>query len=169
MGHTLAVWRTLEDLLLALRKKDVQIPVGIIEDLRAARSMIDLSYSEDMREEAVVKAEVYAARVETYLISQAQEVFEPCVVDEWFKRLKEANSQVNKDVDAAEGRFVVGVPRDLKWIRIETDHNLSEIYVFKLAKKWCLTVNKQADGRLMVYGQIADVKAFVKQIATKRV
>ena len=167
MGHTMAAWRTLEELLLALRKKDVQIPVGIIEDLRAAHSMIDLSYSEDVREEAVAKAEVYAARVEAYLISQAQVVFEPCVVDEWFRRLKEANLQVDKDVDAAEGRFVVGVPRDLKWLRIETDNNLSEMYVFKLAKKWCLTVNKQADGRLVVYGQTVDVKAFIKQIVTK--
>jgi len=167
MGHTLAVWKTLEDLLVELRENGVQVPVYVLEDLRAARSMIDLSYSEDVREEAVAKAEVYAARVEAYLISQAQVVFEPCVVDEWFRRLKEANLQVNKDVDAAEGRFVVGVPRDLKWIRIETDNNLSEMYVFKLAKKWCLTVNKQADGRLVVYGQAADVKAFVKQVATK--
>ena len=169
MGHTMAVWRILEDLLMALRKKDVQIPVNVIGDLRAARSMIELSYSEDTREEAVVKAEAYTANVEAYLISQAQEVFEPIIMDEWFRRLKEANLQADKKVDVTDGRFVVGAPRDQKWVRIETDNNLSEEFVFKLAEKWCLTVNKQTDRRLIVYGQLSDVKSFVKQIASQTV
>ncbi|MCL1977935.1 MAG: DUF2096 family protein [Candidatus Bathyarchaeota archaeon] len=167
MGHTIAVWKTLEDLLIELRKQDVQIPANIIEDLRAARSMIELSYSEGVHEEAITKAEAYTATVEAYLIGQAQEVFESNIVDKWLKRLKEANLQIDKETDLVEGRFVVGVPRDQKWIRIETDGKMPEEYVLKLAGKWNLTVNKQADGRLMVYGQLGDVKAFVKQVAAK--
>ncbi|MDR2719818.1 MAG: DUF2096 family protein [Nitrososphaerota archaeon] len=167
MGHTMAAWKTLEDILIALRKKDIQIPANVIEDLRAARSMIDLSYSEDAREEAVAKAEVYTANVEAYLISQAQEVFEPTIMDEWFKRLKEANSQADNEVVVTDGRFVVGAPRDQKWIRIETDNKLPEEYVFKLAEKWHLTVNKQTDRHLIVYGQPSDVKSFIKQIANQ--
>ena len=165
MGHTLAVWKTLEDLLMSLREKNVQIPVNVLEDLRAARSMIDLSHNEDAREEAVAKAEVYTANVEAYLISQAHEVFEQNIIDEWFKRLKEANSQADKETYATNSRFVVGVPHDQKWIRIETDNKLPEEYVLKLAEDWHLTVNKQTDGYLMVFGQLSDVKSFVKQIA----
>jgi len=175
MGHTMAVWRVLEDLLVEIRKKNVQIPVNILEDLRAARSMIDLSYNEDVCEDAVAKAEAYTTNVEAYLISQAQAVFEPALLDEWFKRLKEAanlqqtaNEEIDNVIDAAvECRFVVGVPRDQKWIRIETDNQLPEEHILKLAKKWNLTVKKQADGRLMVHGKIDDVKMFVKQIAAK--
>jgi len=167
MGHTLAVWKTLEDLLMALRKKGVQIPVNILEDLRVARSMIDLSYSKDATEVAVAKAEVYTANVEAYLISKAQEVFEPTVVNEWFKRLKEANDlqTVKEVINVVDDKFVVGVPRDQNWVRIEPDSNWSEEYLLELAEKWHLTVNKQADGRFIVYGPLSDVKAFVRQIA----
>ncbi len=167
MGHTMAAWKTLEDLLIALRKKDVQIPANVLEDLRAARSMIELSCSEGTHGEAVTKAEQYTANVETYLIGQAQKVLDSKEVDEWFKRLEAANMQVETEEELAEGKFVVGVPRGQKWIRIETDNKLPEEYVLKLAGERNLTVNKQADGRLIVYGQPSDVKAFVKQVAAE--
>ncbi len=167
MGHTMAAWKTLEDLLIELRKKDVQIPANIMEDLRAARSMIELLCSEGTHGEAVTKAEQYTANVETYLIGQAQEVLEPTEVDEWFKRLEAANMQVETEEELAEDKLVVGVPRNQKWIRIETDSKLPAEYVLKLAGERNLAVNKQADGRLVVYGQPGDVKAFVKQVAAE--
>jgi hypothetical protein len=165
----MAAWKTLEDLLIALRKKGVQIPANIVEDLRAARSMIELGCSEGMHEEAVTKAEQYTANVETFLIGQAQEVLEPKEVDEWFKRLKEANQKTGYEETETveEGKFVVGIPRGQKWIRIETDSKLPAEYVLKLAGERNLAVNKQADGRLVVYGQPGDVKAFVKQVAAE--
>jgi hypothetical protein len=168
MGHTMAVWKILEDLLIVLRKEGVHVPSHIMEDLRAARSMIDLSNSKDSHSESVAKAEVFTTNVEAYLIGQAQEVLGITVMGEWLKRLKEAVNlqQVAKEESGGDdGQFVIGVPRDQKWIRIETGNNLPEESAFKLAKKLKLTVNKQTDGRLMVHGQLDDVKAFVKQIA----
>ncbi|MCL2134905.1 MAG: DUF2096 family protein [Candidatus Bathyarchaeota archaeon] len=168
MGHTLATWKTLEDLLINLRKKNVQIPVNIFEDLRMARSMIDLSFNKDIREEAVAKAEEYTVNVEAYLISKAQEVFEPSIVNEWFKRLKEADLQVDKEViNMVDDRFVVGAPRNTSWVRIEPDGKWSAEYIFELADKMNLIVNIQNDGRVMVYGQLSNIKTFVKQIASK--
>jgi hypothetical protein len=169
LDHTLVAWKILEDLLIALRKKSVQIPASVIEDLQAARSIIELSYSKDASKEIVVKTEVYITNVESYLINQAQKVFEPSVVNEWLNRLKEANFQkVTEEAgDVFESNFVIGVPRGQQWIRIETDNKLPEEYVFKLAKEWHCTVNKQTDGRLMVYGQQSNVKAFIKQVAAK--
>lgn len=168
LGHTMAAWKTLEDLLIELRKKGVQIPSNVVEDLRAARSMIELACSEGMHEEAVTKAEQYTANVETFLIGQAQEVLEPKEVDEWFKRLEAANLKTcDEEETVDEGKFVAGVPRSQQWIRIETDSKLPAEYVLKLAGERNLAVNKQADGRLVVYGQPGDVKAFVKQVAAE--
>ncbi|MDR0460221.1 MAG: DUF2096 family protein [Nitrososphaerota archaeon] len=171
MGHTMAVWRTLEDLLIALRKKGIQISPEILKDLRAARSMIDLICSENFNEQTVIKAETYTATVEAYLISNAQKVFESTEVDEWLRRLKDASLQQistkENPANVVADRFVLGVSRDKKWVRIKTDNIISEEYVLKLAEKWHLTVNKQTDERLMVYGQLNDVKAFVKQIIVK--
>ncbi|MCL1966014.1 MAG: DUF2096 family protein [Candidatus Bathyarchaeota archaeon] len=168
MGHNLFIWKTLEDLLIELRKKDVQIPANILEDLRTARSLIELSYSNGASEETVTKTEVYLTNVEAYLVDQAQRVFEPATVTAWFKRLQEGNMQVVKEETILpKSRFVSDVPCDRQWIRIETDSKLSEECVLKLATEWHLTVNKQDDGRLIVHGQLDDVKAFVKQIAAK--
>jgi hypothetical protein len=129
--------------------------------------MIELLCSEGTHGEAVTKAEQYTANVETYLIGKAQEVLEPTEVDEWFRRLEAANMQVETEEESVEGKFVVGVPNGQKWIRIETDSKLPAEYVLKLAGERNLAVNKQADGRLVVYGQPGDVKAFVKQVAAE--
>ena len=164
------VWKTLEALLIELRRRNVQIPVNILEDLRAARSLIELSYNEAAPKETITKIEGYITTVEAYLIHQAQKVFDPSIVNEWLKRLKDVHSQiVNKETGVYPDRFVFDVPRGQQWVRIETDNKLPEEYVLQLAKDWCLTVNKQTDGRLVIYGQLDSVKAFVKQITEKYV
>ena len=167
MGHTMAAWKTLEDLLIELRKKNIKIPSNVLEDLRAARSMIELICSEGTHGQAVEKTEAYTANVEAYLVNEAQKVLEPKEIDQWFKRLEEANMQTDTEEAVGEGKYVVGVPRGQKWIRIETSPSVSEVYVLKLAGERGLAVTKQPDGRLVVYGQPGDVKAFVKQVAAE--
>jgi hypothetical protein len=167
VGHTMAAWKTLEDLLIELRKKGVQIPANVHEDLRSARSMIELICSEGAHGEAVEKAEAYSANVEAYLVNEAQKVLPQEEVDRWFKRLEEANQKPDEEESVGEGKYVVGVPRGQKWIRIETTKSVPEAYVLKLAGERGLAVTKQPDGRLVVYGQAGDVKAFVKQVAAE--
>jgi hypothetical protein len=163
----MASWKTLEDLLIELRKKGVKIPANVLEDLRAARSMIELICSEGAHGGAVEKAEAYTANVEAYLVNEAQKVMSQKEVDGWFKRLEAANLQTDEEEGFSDGKFVVGVPRGQKWIRIETSPIVSEAYVLKLAGERSLSVTKQPDGRLVVFGQPGDVKAFVKQVATE--
>ncbi|MDR0797564.1 MAG: DUF2096 domain-containing protein [Nitrososphaerota archaeon] len=165
MGHTVVVWKILEELLTKLRKQDIQIPTNILEDLRTAKSLIEISYSTNAPKETIAKIEAYTTNVEAYLINQAQKSFDPNTVDEWLKRIEYANSQiVNEKTTGSKNQFVVGVPRGQPWIRIETNDKLSEEYVSKLAEKWHLTVNKQTDDRLMIHGQLNDIKTFIKQI-----
>ncbi|MDR2707648.1 MAG: DUF2096 domain-containing protein [Nitrososphaerota archaeon] len=169
MDH-MVIWKTLETLLIELRKTNIQIPVNILEDLRTARSILEISYSEDASEETTAKAEVYLTNVKAYIIDQAQKTFDPPVVNEWLTRLKHDTIPTIKEkpAETPKDKFVIDTPRNQHWIRIETDHNkLPEEHVLKLAKKWNLTVNKQTDNRLILYGQLDDIKAFVKQIATK--
>ncbi|MDR2204173.1 MAG: DUF2096 domain-containing protein [Nitrososphaerota archaeon] len=169
MGNALAVWRVLEELLVALRKVDVQVPVNVVDDLRVARSLIDLSYSVDVSERVVANVDAYLVNVEAYLMGQVQEVFELNVVDGWFKRLETATlDAIDREVlDVVENRFVVGVPRDKKWIRIELSSVLSEMYVSKLARECNLNVIKHVDGHLVVFGLLCDIKMFVKRLTVK--
>jgi hypothetical protein len=169
MGHNMATWKILEDLMLTLKKKGADIPANVIEDLRSAKSMIQLTCMEDSRGEIIQKAEEYTANVEAYLITETQKTLGSEAVDEWLRRLEEANIEVCQEKQAEENKFVVRVPRDQKWTRIEPTSSLPAERLEKIAEEMHLSVNKQNDGRIVVFGKPDDVKAFIKQMTTESV
>ena len=171
MGHNMASWKLLEDMMIALKKKGVTVPVNVLEDLRAAKSMIKLSCIEGTRGgDAIQKAEEYTANVEAFLVTEAQEVMSSDAVDQWLRRLEEANAEICEE-KTAESKFVTGVPRDQKWVRVEPIKNLPTDRILQIAKTQNLAVNPQKDGRLVVYGQAEGIKEFLKKMtaeATKK-
>lgn len=168
MGHTMASWKILEDLMIALKTKNIEIPAKVVEDLRAAKSMIQLSFMEGSRDNALLKVEEYTANVEAYLITQAQTVMSPEVVNDWLKRLENADIQECTEKPAAENKFVVGVPRDQKWVRVEPTETFPAERLEKLAAEKSLSFNKQADGKFVIYGQKEAISAFIKQMVAEK-
>jgi hypothetical protein len=164
MGHNMSTWKLLEDIMLDLKKKGLIISPNVMEDLRAAKSMIQLSCIEDNRGEAIQKAEEYTANVEAYLINEAQKIVDSEIVDQWLRRLEEANAEVYQEKTTQESKFVTGVPRDQKWVRVEPIKNLSTKRIHQIAKEQNLTVNQQKDGRLVVFGQPEAIKEFLKKM-----
>lgn len=169
MGHNMASWKLLEDMLLVLKKKGAAIPANIMEDLRAAKSMIKLSCMENSQGDAMQKAEEYTANVEAYLVTEAQKIISSEAVDQWLRRLEEANAEICEDPKKEESKFVTGVPRDQKWVRVEPINNLSTERIQQIAKEQKLQVNQQKDGRLVVYGQPEDIKVFFKKMTLETV
>ncbi len=167
MGHNLASWKLLEDLMIELRKRGVAVPANIINDLRSAKVMINLACKEDSRGEVIQKAEEYTANVEAYLITEAQKTLGSQQVDQWLKRLEEANAEVC-EAPKEEDKFVTGVPRDQKWVRVEPMGELTAERIEKVAKESNLQVNTQKDGRLVVYGQPEDLKGFLKKMTAEK-
>jgi hypothetical protein len=164
MGHNMATWKLLEEMMIELKKKGVVTPSDVMEDLRAAKSMIKLSCLKGSGD-AVQKAEEYLANVEAYVINQAQTTFDPETADQWLRRLEEANVEVC-DETVAENTFVTGVPRDQKWVRVEPINNLPTERIQQLAKEQNLQVKPQKDGLLIVYGQPECIKEFLKKMTT---
>jgi hypothetical protein len=165
MGHNMATWKLLEDIMLELKKRGLSIPSNVMEDLRAAKSMIKLSCMQDSRGEAIQKAEEYTANVEAYLVTEGQRILGSEIVDQWLRRLEEANADVCEE-KTEESKFVTGVPRDQKWVRVEPITNLSTERIKQIAKEQSLTVNQQKDGRLVVFGQPEAIKDFLKKMTT---
>ena len=166
MGHNMATWKLLEDMMLELKKKGVCIPSNVMEDLRAAKSMIKLSCMDSSGGEAIQKAEEYTANVEAYLVTEGQKIVSSEIVDQWLRRLEEANAEVCEETKA-EDKFVIGVPRDQKWVRVEPINNLSAERIQQIAKEQNLTVNPQKDGRLIVFGQPEAIKEFLKKMTSE--
>ena len=168
MGHNMATWKTLEDMMLELRKKGVNIPSNIMEDLRSAKSMINLSCMDGSRGEAVQKTEECLTNVEAYLVTEAQKTLGSETIDQWLMRLEEANIETCEE-KTEENTFITGVPRDQKWIRVEPIKNLPTERIQQIAKEHNLQVNPQKDGRMVVYGKPEDIKEFLKKMTTETV
>lgn len=166
MSRNLATWKLLEDMMLELKKSGVAIPAKVVEDLRVAKSMIKLSCMEGSRGEALQKTEEILANVEAFVMNAGLQAFGSERVDVWLRQLEEAAVEVCVEPTTA-GTFVVGVPRDQKWIRIEPMGGLTAERVAQLANEQNLRVKPQADGKLLVYGQQESIKAFFKRLVAE--
>lgn len=168
MGRSMASWKLLEDMMLELKKAGTVIPYKVIEDLRAGRSMLKLSCMEGSQGEALQKAEEYLANVEAYVVTEGQNVFGSEKVDGWLRQLEEANVEVCSEPASSENKFVTGVPRDQKWVRVEPVGDLTAEKIEQIAKEQNMQVKVQPDGKLVVYGQAENLKAFLKKMVPQK-
>jgi len=166
MARNLTAWKLLEDMMLELKVAGISVPAKTIEELRTAKSMLKLGCM-PQGGDAVQKAEELLANVEAYVATEGQRVFGEAKVDEWLRRLEEANLEVCAEPHTSEiGELVTGVPRELKWIRIVATGHLSAEKVGTLAAEYNMQVKAQDDGKLVVCGSAENLKAFVKHMAT---
>ena len=117
--------------------------------------------------EVTQKAEEYLGTVEAFLITEAQTALGSETVDKWLRRLEEAIETCEETETEKENQFVVGVPRDQKWIRVEPNGNLSSERLHQLAADQNLSVSKQNDGRLIIYGAQENIKEYIKKMAAE--
>ncbi len=165
MGY-LAMWKVLEEIITEFRKKQLPIPETVMNDLKAAKTMINIVGASEGHGENNLKIEEYLGSVEAQLITEAQKHFAAEHIDKWLRRLETAHCEIG-DENTGELRFIAGVPRDQKWIRIEPLPNLPAEKLKQLAKEASLSVSTQDDGRMIVYGQAENLKAFVKKMVTE--
>jgi hypothetical protein len=165
MGY-LATWKVLEEIITEFRKKQLPIPERVMNDLKAAKTMIQIVNADAGHGENNMKIEEYLGSVEAYLVTEAQKHFAPESIDNWLKRLETANCETCEE-SAEESRFIAGVPRDQKWIRVEPLANLPVEKLKQLAQETNLSTTIQKDGRMLVYGQAEDLKEFLKKMTAK--
>ena len=167
MGYS-ATWKALEDLMIDLSKKGVTVPSKVVEDLRNAKLMIQISETPGAKGELTTKVDEFLGNVESLLLADAQKTLGNEYVDEWLKRIDEASIQcgtcVPSEPKKEENKFVTGVPRDQKWVRVEPHGVLTTEHIEELAKENGLLVKPQKDGRLIVYGLPENIKTFVKKM-----
>ncbi len=165
MGY-LAVWKVLDEIITEFRKKQLTIPERAMNDLKAARTMINIVGASEGHGENSLKIDEYLGSVEAALVTEAQKHFAAEHIDKWLRRLEKANCEMGNE-DTGELRFIAGVPRDQKWIRVEPLANLTAERIRQFAKETSLSVSTQKDGRMIVYGQAENLKEFVKKMTTE--
>jgi hypothetical protein len=165
MGY-LSVWKVLEEMITEFRKKRIIIPEEVMDNLKSARTMIKILKADPCRGETMQKVEEYLGNVESYLISEGQKKFGQEYVEKWLRKLDEASKKlVDEEREAA--RFVPGLPKNQKWVRVKPTQELPTEKIKKLAEESNLPYKIQSDGYLLVYGEDSQIKDFVKKMATK--
>lgn len=163
MGY-LAAWKVLEDMVTDFRKRGIAVPVKIIDDLKSARTIIRVLKADPTCGENIQKIEDYLEKVESYLASEGQRKLGQAYVDKWLELRDQAGRRII-DEEEEKNRFVTGLPRDQKWIRLASSKELPIEKLKTLADESNLSYNLQTDGCLLVFGPDNAIKDLIKKIA----
>jgi hypothetical protein len=120
MGY-LAVWKVLEEMITDFRKKGVAVPSNIFDDLKYARTLINVLRADPSRLETSQKIEECLNNVESYLISEGQR-FGDKYIEEWLRKLDEADRKI--DEEESVSRFVPGLPKEQRWVRVKPSEKM---------------------------------------------
>jgi len=160
-------WKVLADLLTELRKKGEKIPIDIMDDLRSAKTMIQILKADPTHIENISKIETYLRSVESYAIFTAQEKLGTEFVEQWLRKIEKTKKIKIEEEMEAPPRFVPGLPRDKNWVRIQISKDTSRKDVERLVKENNLSCKMQKNGYMLVYGDGESIKSFVKKMAEK--
>jgi hypothetical protein len=161
-------WKILEEIIVELRKKGQPAPENVMSDLKSAKTLIKLMDTGEDRGEIGPKVEQYLASVEANLVTEAQRIFPPERIDAWLRRLEASSCDVcagqPQTPTKEESRFVPGLPRDQKWVRVTPITSLPQEKLQQLAEESNLSFKAEKDGHLIVYGKAEDIREFVKKM-----
>ena len=156
----------MEKMVTDFRKKGIVVPAEIMSDLRFAKTLINVLKADPSRLDTSQKVDEYLLNMESYLVSEGQKMFGTEYVEEWLKRLDEASKKI-LEKEEEESKFIPGVPREHKWVRVKPSTELPIEKLKMLAEESHLSYNVQTDCCLLVYGEDKCVKEFVKKMAAR--
>ncbi len=148
---------------MELQNKGEKIPPEIMDDLRSAKTIIQVLKADPTSTENKARADKYLRNVESYVILTAEE-FGTETVEDWLKKLKETKKVEQKD-KKTQPKFVHGIPRDKNWVQIQTSKETSKELVIKYAQKNGLSYVEREKRQIIVYGNKENIKSFVKSMA----
>jgi hypothetical protein len=169
MSHV-AKSRIIEEIIIELRRKGLEIPPNVMSNLKSARTLMKVEKVDSKDQgETDPKIDQYISSVEAYAITEANRHFPGEKVDKWLTALDLASCDtcVTIEKPKEEKRFIPGVPRDQKWIRVEPINSLPIEKLEKMATENKLSFQRDKDGHLIVYGTDENVKIFVKKMTTQ--
>jgi len=157
-------WKVLADLLTELQKRGEKIPAEVINDLRSAKTMIQVLKADPSHIENISRIDTYLRSVESYAIFTTEK-WGTEIVEEWLKKLKDPKRVKKKEKKEAASRFVPRVPRGKNWMRIQISEDIPREDMKKLVEESGLSYKMQKNGYMLVYGNKENIKSFVKRMA----
>lgn len=154
-------WKTLADLLIEIQKMEEKIPSTVMNDLRSAKTIIQVLKRDPTHMESLARAEVYLKNVEAYAISVAEKN-SPEMVQDWLKRINQPETKDHKKTK--NNGLIPKTSKDKKWMRIKQTDELSLETVQKLSKNYVVSIKVEENGDILVFGDEKDLKRLVKDM-----
>jgi hypothetical protein len=148
------------------RGKGMTIPPQVMSDLKSAKTTIRILSAGTQDEDGIRRVDQYLMNVESYLVTEGQKKLGQTYVDEWLKRLDNA-AREKFDGEQKMLRFMPGMPRQQKWIRITPTAGMPIKSLESAAVKMKLSHEIREDGSFFIWGDDRAIKDFVKNLASK--
>jgi hypothetical protein len=159
-------WKILADLLKELQKKGEDIPPEILEDLRSTKVMIQILKMDSTHIDTMIRIERYLRKIESYVILTSERLGKE-ISEMWLRKLKDQPIVERMEKPKKESKFITGIPRNTKYIRIRISDDVTIDEVLKTANENNLTLRNRKNGFIIVYGDKEKIKSFVKKMAKK--
>ena len=161
MTNYLSAARTLDTLMLALMAAGAAVPAHVAEDLRTGRSLGSILRRQPDDADSEAKARAALERAEMNLLALAETDLGREDAEAWQRKVNAAYAEPAAP-DSAAAKYITGVPKGSHWIRLQAE------YLAKagdeLPARYGLKAIRQEDGYQLLYGEKADVAAFLNEI-----
>jgi hypothetical protein len=160
------IWKTLDELLIELRKKGVSVPQEVVDDLKSARTLISIYKADSASSDAATQIEEYVRRVESYVLYLAEADLGNEYAEDCLKRIGEAWAMVRLERSMPQSsKFISGVPRGVYWIRLKTKDTINRGELEELVSSLELTLKQQEDDYVLISGKQETIKVLLKRVA----
>ena len=160
------LWKALEALALDLRSKGKDVTQDVIDDLKAAKTLMSIQRV-DPSSPVASDVEEYLRKVEAALLSNAEYDVGSEYADQWLSRLEEAKKKGAHEIPQRRAGFVAGVPKGNDWVKVTVTELVDMRELEKMASGLDLSNRRESEDTVRVYGQPEKVKAFIRQLAEK--
>jgi len=153
------------DLVAELRRSGESVPSRVMKDLRSAKTMMEILKVDRSQPDHLLRTEEYLNSVESHLVPVAKRRLGEAYIDEWTKRIVEAQKTVQPRDTEPTARFPIGIPRDKAWARIEPSREVPRRKIEQFAQEEELDFKVEKDGYILIYGEEKSLKRFVRKTA----
>jgi hypothetical protein len=138
----------------------------VMKNLHSAKTMIQVLKADPTHTENLSRIDTYLRNVETYAIFTAEKHGTE-IVNEWLKKLETEEIRKPREKKKKASTFIPGIPRDKKWVRIQTSEDTPPKEIKKLVEASDLSYKMQKNGHILVYGNDEKIKSFMKKMTER--
>jgi hypothetical protein len=162
-------WLVLVELLTDLRRRKVEIPKKVTNDIRLAKSTINfykVDPTDPERSNETGRIHEFLTTVQVSLMDLAVLQGED-YADMWMEKLRKASrGEEVYPVRESKNRFVIGAPPGFSMVRLNFKAPLAEDRVQEIAEYHNVIIEFEDDRLIAVYGSPENLKASLKELGS---